>query len=319
MLEINPEILNNILEWGSLISGLLGLIFGGYAIHVVKGNSVVQKGNKTINNGSSDNSVTAGNDIIQYYGIDSETLSKINSANFSEAIKAAYIYIDKKNDENIDSIFKKTKDYIDSKKLDISGYTKTDWIEQYLANAKTTSDNFMQDIWAKVLAIELSSPDSFSFKTLTVLRNMSKSDFDLFLSIASYSLSNSLLSSLKNDGVSWANCIKLQELELLTIHSSLRQFPLKGNSTTVLFNSDRYCVVAESNCEEDEVLSYSCYIFTSFAVEILQLFDIEISLDVFKKYVDDLRASSKHNASITVHDVYFVDGNNITHSKEPIY
>ena len=43
----------------------------------------------------------------------------------------------------------------------------------------------MQGIWAKVLAKEMSEPDSFSYKTLDVLKNMTSKDFYLFEKLCS--------------------------------------------------------------------------------------------------------------------------------------
>lgn len=303
----NPDIINTIFDWASLISGILGMIFGGYAIHVVKGNSVVQKGNKIIKNDSQDNSLTAGNDIVQYNGIDSDTLAKINSANFSEAINAAYVLIDKKNDENIDSIFKKTKDYIDSMKLDISGYTKLDWIEQYLSNAKTISDDYMQEIWAKVLAKELSNPNTFSFKTLSVIRNMSKKDFDMLCDFASYAFDEAILTTLRDKGPSWDKYLLAQELELLTVHKSQREFDLEPDKKYIVFRNDHYCIVMSSLSGEKETLFFPCYLLTSFALEILKLFDITMNYEVMKLYVDDLRERAEDRVAININYVKSFD------------
>lgn len=63
-----------------------------------------------------------------------------------------------------------------------------DWFVRFYEAVGNISDEVMQDLWAKLLAGELAEPSSFSFKTIDVLRNLSKKDAELFSLVCSYSV-----------------------------------------------------------------------------------------------------------------------------------
>lgn len=58
-----------------------------------------------------------------------------------------------------------------------------DWFIRFYEAVGNISDEAMQDLWAKILAGEISRPSSYSLKTIDVLKNMSKKDAELFVRI----------------------------------------------------------------------------------------------------------------------------------------
>lgn len=79
--------------------------------------------------------------------------------------------------ENIESIMQKTLGYCAS--IEIGKKTDLDWLSRYIALSEDVSNPTMQDLWAKILAGELTKPGAFSFKTLKVFRDMSIYDAKL--------------------------------------------------------------------------------------------------------------------------------------------
>lgn len=57
--------------------------------------------------------------------------------------------------------------------------TDLDWFNRYITLAENVSNKTMQDLWAKILAGELSRPGSYSLKALKVFREMSIVDAKL--------------------------------------------------------------------------------------------------------------------------------------------
>jgi hypothetical protein len=55
-----------------------------------------------------------------------------------------------------------------------------DWVAQFLNNCQDISNKQMQLLWARLLAREVAKPGSYSLRTMTVVRNLSKTDADLF-------------------------------------------------------------------------------------------------------------------------------------------
>ena len=61
-----------------------------------------------------------------------------------------------------------------------------DWTARFFDNAKDVSDKEMQNLWAKLLAGEVESPGSVSLRTLSILRNMTQKEAELFARAVNY-------------------------------------------------------------------------------------------------------------------------------------
>ena len=62
-----------------------------------------------------------------------------------------------------------------------------DWTARFFDDAKDVSDKEMQKLWAKLLAGEVESPGSVSLRTLSILRNMTQKEAELFARAVNYS------------------------------------------------------------------------------------------------------------------------------------
>lgn len=87
---------------------------------------------------------------------------------------------------NIETIIEKTVTFCASKAIDKR--TDLDWFYRYITLAENVSNKTMQDLWAKILAGELSRPGSYSLKALKVFRDMSIVDAKLLAKACSLSV-----------------------------------------------------------------------------------------------------------------------------------
>jgi uncharacterized repeat protein (TIGR03899 family) len=88
--------------------------------------------------------------------------------------------------QNIESIMQKTQTYCAN--FEIGQRTDHDWFSRYIALSEEVSNPTMQDLWAKILAGELTKPGSFSFKALQVFRDMSIYDAKLLAKACSLAI-----------------------------------------------------------------------------------------------------------------------------------
>jgi uncharacterized repeat protein (TIGR03899 family) len=88
--------------------------------------------------------------------------------------------------KNIESIMQKTLGYC--AKFEIGQRTDYDWLSRYIALSEEISNPTMQDLWAKILAGELTSPGSFSFKALQIFKDMSIYDAKLLAKACSLAI-----------------------------------------------------------------------------------------------------------------------------------
>ena len=68
-----------------------------------------------------------------------------------------------------------------------------DWTARFFADVQDVSSEKMQQIWAKILAGEVETPGRTSMQTLSILRNMSQRDAELFERIANFVIKDFVL------------------------------------------------------------------------------------------------------------------------------
>jgi hypothetical protein len=64
-----------------------------------------------------------------------------------------------------------------------------DWIANFFDKCRLTSDEQMQELWAKILAGEANSPGKFSKKTVNIVANLDKSDAEAFTRLCGFGFS----------------------------------------------------------------------------------------------------------------------------------
>lgn len=66
-----------------------------------------------------------------------------------------------------------------------------DWTTRFFKISEDISNEEMQALWGKILAGEIKQPKSYSLRTLELIRNLSKSEADIFMKIANFAIESS--------------------------------------------------------------------------------------------------------------------------------
>lgn len=300
----------------SCVTGVVALFLGSTAYNqckIVK-NSFNDK--KKFEDDSQDHSQRAAGDIINNNGISdtqlvtiTTALTTMNSTNFSEALDKAYTRFQEQCDENLKNIIDQTKQVIADNRLQISGYTKIDWIHIYLESAKNASDAYMQNVWAKVLARELAKPGSFSYKTLDVLKNMSADDYRLYEKLASLAYEGFIFQSkVLNDYLSWSNQLRLREMGLINLDASERTVTLaaKSNSQSLLCHNSMVLRI-KNDTEKELKVKHEVRVITSAAKELLVTASPYFYRQYFIDSIKELKEKHKSQCQIELHDAVFIN------------
>ena len=268
---------DTVLDIISCITGIVALFLGGTAYKNCRVNKNTLKQKKKFEDNSADNSITVGGDYIHNKGVSEtalvsvvEQMRAMTNESFSIAVDGVYTMFQAKCDDNLHTIMAKTEQIINEQKLTLGGYSKIDWIHVYFESAKNTSDTYMQEIWARVLAKELSQPESFSYKTLDALKNMSSEEFKLFEKIHRIMLWSTLTKGdyLKNNGMHWYYLQKLKEFGMLNLENSSRTIDLEANSDVKFIVNREYVVFIKNKNEQKKSFDMPCYLFTNVALEL---------------------------------------------------
>jgi uncharacterized repeat protein (TIGR03899 family) len=163
--------------------------------------------------------------------------------------------------KNIEAIMEKTYGFCASK--DIDKRTDLDWFNSFIMLAEDVSNKTMQDLWAKILAGELSRPGAYSLKALKVFKEMSISDAKLLAKACSLAVKDStrknlrLLSGtyqqpglfnffskerqqyiqLSNNGLNYADLLSLADNHLIFIQESELSIEESGTNVNLSYNS----------------------------------------------------------------------------------
>mgnify|MGYP000034599927 CR=1 FL=1 len=90
--------------------------------------------------------------------------------------------------QNLEAIIQKSLPYCSS--TEVTDKADPDWFSTFTLLAEDVSNKTMQNLWAKILAGEITQPGSFSTKTLKVFREMSITDAKLLSKACSLAISD---------------------------------------------------------------------------------------------------------------------------------
>lgn len=98
----------------------------------------------------------------------------------------------------------------------------SDWFTRWRREASAVGNPEMQQLWARILAEEIKSPQTISLKTLDVIKNISKTDADLFCRIARFRI-NTLIPDPNYNFRMYTvdNILQLQDIGLIGENSFL--------------------------------------------------------------------------------------------------
>lgn len=304
----------------SCIVGIIALFLGGSAYKNYKIQKVSFNDKKEFGDNASDHSIKAGGDITYNEGMSGtevvsimDAMSALSRDNFSTALDSAYTKFQDKCNENLRNIITEAEKIVQEHKLQLSGYTKIDWIHIYFESAKNSSDAYMQNVWAKVLTRELSHPDSFSYKTLDVLKNMSSNEFKLFEKLCNIRLHGAIIDDsdfLNACGFDWMVLQKLKEFGLISLDSSMETVTIDANGTIKQFISDLSHVLIFSNASaNNETVGIPCYLFTSVSNELLKIVSSAASDSIATSIGNQItKKCNNPNVKISLHRVTAVFG-----------
>ncbi|KGJ89798.1 TIGR03899 family protein [Colwellia psychrerythraea] len=162
--------------------------------------------------------------------------------------------------QNIEHIMQKTLGYCAD--FELGQRTDLDWFSRYIALSEEVSNATMQDLWAKILAGELTKPGTFSFKALQVFRDMSIYDAKLLAKACSLAIKDpnkkgirlisgvyqqpGLLNffskqrqqycNLSHYGLNYADLLALSENHLIYLQESESSLISKGEALQFTYN-----------------------------------------------------------------------------------
>lgn len=215
--------------------------------------------------------------------------------------------------QNMEAIMLRTAQYCSDSA--IADRADQDWFSRFVMLAEGISNKTMQDLWAKILAGEISQPGSFSLKTLQSFRAMNITEAKLLAKACSLAVTDArkknirvisgayqipkLLNffskqrqqrlDLSQSGLSYADILTLADNHLLFEQETESHALLKGEKIQFNYNGKQLSFIAK---KADCILTF--YKFTPIGTELAHL----VADNVNENYLAAMKTQLAENFAI---------------------
>lgn len=195
--------------------------------------------------------------------------------------------------ENIEQILSITAEELKDEPEVSNRPVDEDWLNRYINFAGDITNKEIQFIWGKVLAGEIKRPETFSLRTLELIRNLNIDEARLIEKIGSFAFSmygqsavfHGNREALTNYGISFKQISLLIEIGILQagFGTIFRLHPYPGHRTPIFYGNYYMIVEKLENAMETQL---PVHIFTTAGNQILSLVKRETNF----KYLHEIAA-----------------------------
>lgn len=205
-----------------------------------------------------------------------------------------FIEEETKRQSNMEDITAKALPHIeeDSSPQDV----EDDWVANFFDKCRITSNEDMQELWAKVLADEANSPGTFSRRTVNLLADLDKKDAELFMLLCNFSWTiDGNLTPLIYDyrdtfymeqGIHYSHLAHLGTLGLIDLNTGLPFIYASIDGKIVVSYHDRHLKLTLPPDAKNE-LKVGCVLLTNAGHELARICEPK-PIDGFFDYVHNI-------------------------------
>lgn len=200
--------------------------------------------------------------------------------------------------ENVEEIVSKAKQQFAPNEKVSEEPVEKDWMNRFLNIAEEISDEEMQDLWGRVLAGEIKKPQSYSLRTLEVLRNISKSEAKLIIKVSNY-INGSDYVCAEEDCLNIIDQATLGEIGVLCSDLIIRTYTIPENG--VLSYALNKSIKINIYASPHKKIELTAKKLTQAGREIMNLIE-EHNYNVFLDFLSK-KLKSKGATKVTVNDI----------------
>lgn len=238
-------------------------------------------------------------------GAKTEALLASDEGRYAEltAIEKRMVTKELKRQNNINNVVAVAAQSLKDDKDVSSEPVNPDWATRFFDIAQDISDETMQDLWGRILAGEVKRPQSYSLRTLDVLRNITREEAELFEKIAQYVLYDGSYyvyrfssSSDENTFIQYSNITRLIEIGLIQSGSrDVLQFDnVKAKTEYIhLFYADAFVAFIEI-IPELKHFSFPIHALTKAGEELYHLIQTIPNIEYFELVLHKITKSNKN-------------------------
>jgi len=171
-----------------------------------------------------------------------------------DRIQERILFREAKKQQHIDAVTRIAIEQLQNEKDVADTPVNEDWTTRFFNIVEDVSDEQMQQLWGKILASEVKTPNSFSIHTLELLKNLSKPEAELFEKTANYVIfyeTEPFICNAKNgeilkrNNLSFDEYLLLMELGLIKANTDIGYiFEPTTNDIEYIYNVGKYVIKA---------------------------------------------------------------------------
>lgn len=234
----------------------------------------------------------------------------IDTSNYEEIAKRAsyrLAFQEITKQQNIEAVVDRAYDELSGEESANSEPVSQDWMSRFFNSVEDISNEKMQEIWGHILAGEIRSPNTYTYRTLECLRNITQQEAEVFLRVTALALrsAETYFIMMDNDllnkyNVYFSDVLKLEECGLMTAQT-LSLTLATSTKQSFIFNSKYIGLIKEEKPNAQEI-KLSIFVFTGSGIQLMNA----IQPECIEQYLFDCLQfiADKHkDFSITAHKI----------------
>lgn len=145
-----------------------------------------------------------------------------------------------------------------------------DWTNRFFSIVEDISDETLHDIWGRILANEVKHPNSYSLRTLDLLRNITKEEAELFVKASQFYVENNFICT-ETFVLSLNETLLLGETGLINSEELTKEWNVEPNSKLEIIIDKNILFILHNNKNEVIRCSTSVKKLSKAGIEILAL------------------------------------------------
>lgn len=117
-----------------------------------------------------------------------KTVNQLKSTSLKERANDRLDYQEAKRQKNIEDVTAYAADELKDEQPVTNEPVDEDWTTRFFRIVEDVSNEEMQALWGKILAGEIKQPNTYSLRTLELIRNLSKREAETFKKVAKYAI-----------------------------------------------------------------------------------------------------------------------------------
>jgi hypothetical protein len=193
-----------------------------------------------------------------------------------------------------------------------------DWITRFFGIVEDISDEEMQGLWGKILAGEIKKPNSYSLRSLELLKNLTKHEAETFIKVGKFAFifaKRSFIYYPSNDklffkmtSLTFSDILLLDEIGLIQYSENTAfGFNQSVEENTIYLKYGNKGLLIERKANSPE-FSFKVLNFTQTATELLNLINTQPEMEYIKMFVKN---NKRNDLCFKICDVFKVNEENI--------